>query len=85
MLRRFPKPCGTSGAKPSVNTTWGTSHLADSPSLQELPTVIWNSPLSTFLDYSLAELRQLKTYGEKRVRVVLEVFHAVHEAVGRRG
>jgi hypothetical protein len=53
------------------------------PSLQELPTVIWHSPLSTFLDYSLAELRELKTYGEKRVRVVLEVFHAVHEAVGR--
>ena len=41
------------------------------------------APLSTFLEYSLAELRQLKTYGEKRVRVVLEVFHSVHEVVGQ--
>jgi hypothetical protein len=53
------------------------------PSLQELPTVIWRAPLSTFLEYSLAELRQLKTYGEKRVRVVLEVFHSVNEVVGQ--
>ena len=53
------------------------------PSLQDLPTVIWRAPLSTYLDYSVAEMRQLKTYGEKRVRVVLEVFHAVQEAVGQ--
>ena len=38
---------------------------------------------STYLDYSVAEMRQLKTYGEKRVPVVLEVFHAVQEAVGQ--
>ena len=53
------------------------------PSLQDLPTVIWRAPLSTYLEYSVAEMRQLKTYGEKRVRVVLEVFHAVQEAVGQ--
>lgn len=49
------------------------------PSLQCLPTVIWHAPLSNYLDKSVAEIRQLKTHGEKRVRVVLEVFHSVHE------
>ena len=48
------------------------------PSLQALPTVIWHTPLSDYLGRSLSEIRQLKTHGEKRVRVVLEVFHSVH-------
>ncbi len=48
------------------------------PSLQSLPTVIWHTPLSTYLGKSVAEIRNLKTHGEKRVRVVLEVFHSVH-------
>jgi hypothetical protein len=49
------------------------------PSLQEVPTVIWNTPLEFYLDLSLADIRSLKTHGEKRVRIVLEVFHAVHQ------
>ena len=49
------------------------------PSLQSVPTVIWNTPLSFYLDMTLADLRQLKTHGEKRVRVVLQVFHRVHQ------
>jgi hypothetical protein len=48
------------------------------PSLQSLPTVIWDTPLAFYLDLPLAEIRQLRTHGEKRVRVVLEVFHTVH-------
>lgn len=51
------------------------------PSLQALPTVIWRTPLHVYLDKSLAEIRQLKTHGEKRVRGVLEIFCAVHEAL----
>jgi hypothetical protein len=51
--------------------------------LQALPTVIWDTPLSSYLDYSVAEMRQLKTHGEKRVRVILEVFHSIHEVLGR--
>jgi hypothetical protein len=51
------------------------------PSLQSLPTVIWQTPLSTYLDFSIAEIRQLKTHGEKRVRTILEVFHAVHKVL----
>jgi hypothetical protein len=49
------------------------------PSLQSLPTVIWLTPLGEYVGRPLSEIRQLKTHGEKRVRVVLEVFHAVHE------
>jgi hypothetical protein len=49
------------------------------PSLQTLPTVIWNSPLSNYLDMTLADMRLLKTHGEKRVNVVLEVFYTVHQ------
>jgi len=48
------------------------------PSLATLPTVIWTTPLNFYLDQSLGEIRQLKTHGEKRVNVVLEVFHNVH-------
>jgi hypothetical protein len=51
------------------------------PSLQDLPTVIWQTPLRQYLDLDLAEIRQLKTHGEKRVRVVLEVFSRVHDAL----
>lgn len=48
-------------------------------SLQSLPSVVWNTPLGFYLDMSLAEIRELKTHGEKRVAVVLEVFHNIHE------
>jgi hypothetical protein len=49
------------------------------PSLQNLPTVIWRTPLDKYLDLTVAEMRRLKTHGEKRVRAILEVFHSVHE------
>ena len=49
------------------------------PSLQKLPTVIWREPLSTYIDSTLADLRGLKTYGEKRIQGILEVFYSIHE------
>jgi hypothetical protein len=49
------------------------------PTLQALPTVIWHTPLDFYVNHTVAEIRQLKTHGEKRVRVVLEVFYLVHE------
>ena len=55
------------------------------PSLNDLPTVIWTTPLSDYLPLSLAALRDRKTYGEKRVRVVLEVFRAIHQVLGKLG
>jgi hypothetical protein len=54
-------------------------HLA--PSLQALPTVIWHSRLEEYADRSLADIRALKTHGEKRVHAILEVFCTVHEAL----
>jgi hypothetical protein len=53
------------------------------PSLQSLPTVIWQTSLDWYLDRSLSEIRRLKTHGEKRVRVVLEVMHGVYEVVSK--
>lgn len=52
------------------------------PTLQALPTVVWHTPLSDYVDLSLNDIRQLKTHGEKRVRAILEVFWGIHEALG---
>jgi hypothetical protein len=51
------------------------------PSLQSLPTVIWHSRLEEYADRSLADIRSLRTHGEKRVHAILEVFCTVHEAL----
>ena len=51
------------------------------PSLQTLPTVIWRSPLANYADLTLADIRQLKTHGQKRVEAILEIFCTIHEAV----
>jgi hypothetical protein len=51
------------------------------PSLQALPTVIWHSRLEEYSDRSLADIRSLKTHGEKRINAILEVFCTVHEAL----
>ncbi|MFV2066426.1 MAG: hypothetical protein ACC645_05560 [Pirellulales bacterium] len=51
------------------------------PTLEKLPTVIWHTPLEEYMNLSLAEIRQLKTHGEKRVRAVMEVFWLVHETL----
>ncbi len=55
------------------------------PTLQALPTVIWHTPLEHYVNHTVAEIRQLKTHGEKRVRVVLEVFYLVHEMLSGAG
>jgi hypothetical protein len=55
------------------------------PTLQALPTVIWHTPLANYMNRTVAEIRQLKTHGEKRVRVVLEVFYLVHEMLSDSG
>src|SRR4029077_10667260 len=55
------------------------------PTLQALPTVIWHTPLDHYVNHTVAEIRQLKTHGEKRVRVVLEVFYLVHEMLSSAG
>lgn len=51
------------------------------PTLRALPTVIWHTPLAEYADRTLAEIRGLRTHGEKRVHAILEVFCTIHEAV----
>mgnify|MGYP005832551533 CR=1 FL=1 len=48
------------------------------PSLRQVTRVIWRTPLDTYARLTLAEIRRLKTHGEKRIRAILQVFHAVH-------
>jgi hypothetical protein len=55
------------------------------PSLRNMTRVIWNMPLGAYTGLGLAEIRAMKTHGEKRVRAILEVFHAVHALVAQMG
>jgi hypothetical protein len=47
--------------------------------------VIWNSTLAEYAKLSLAEIRGMKTHGEKRVRAILEVFYSVHSMIANIG
>jgi hypothetical protein len=55
------------------------------PSLQNMKRVIWSTPLGAYATSTLAEIRAMRTHGEKRVRAVLEVFHAAHAIVAGMG
>jgi hypothetical protein len=46
--------------------------------LHDLPRVIWSTPLATYAALTLAEIRRLKTHGEKRVRRVVTIFGRLH-------
>jgi hypothetical protein len=55
------------------------------PSLRNVTRVIWNTPLGAYTSMPLAEIRSMKTHGEKRIRALLEVFYAVHTIVAGMG
>ena len=55
------------------------------PTLRNMTRVIWNTPLEAYTQFSLGEIRAMKTHGEKRVRAILEVFHSVHVLVANMG
>jgi hypothetical protein len=55
------------------------------PSLRDLPTVIWATTLGEYLDNTLDDLRELKTHGRKRIQTVLEVFFIVHSIFDEAG
>jgi hypothetical protein len=55
------------------------------PSLQNMTRVIWNTPLGVYTSSTLADIRAMKTHGEKRVRAILEVFHVVHSLTSGMG
>lgn len=46
--------------------------------LADLPRVVWHKPLGDYTELRLAQVKSLRTHGEKRVRAVLEVFGALH-------
>src|SRR3990172_8999049 len=55
------------------------------PTLKNMTRVIWNAPLETYTSATLAEIRTMKTHGEKRVRAILEVFYSIHCLVAEMG
>jgi hypothetical protein len=55
------------------------------PSLRDLSRVIWHTPLEHYAEKTLAELRALKTHGEKRVGAILQVFYGIHAVVAQVG
>ncbi len=55
------------------------------PALQHLPTVIWHTPMDDYMDHTVAEIRAMKTHGEKRVRVILEIFCVAYEVLATAG
>ena len=55
------------------------------PSLQNMTRVVWNTPLGVYTSSTLAEIRAMKTHGEKRVGAILEVFHVAHTLVAGMG
>lgn len=82
-LETFNSRAVTEGQWAKWKTTVARHRLNSLPlgrlarNLIEITSVIWNSPLGNYLPYSLEELRQLRTYGEKRVSSILEVFYTI--------
>lgn len=48
-------------------------------SLRDLPRVIWNAPLETYSNMSLADIRSMKVHGAKRLNAILSVFGTLHK------
>jgi len=53
------------------------------PTLGELTRVIWNCTLGEYCTKTLAEMRDIRTHGEKRVTAILRVFHCVCSIVSK--
>jgi hypothetical protein len=53
-------------------------------SLRDLPKAAWQSPLGRYTGLSLAEIRDLKGHGEKRVRAVVQTFGEIYRMLGSR-
>jgi hypothetical protein len=51
------------------------------PTLKNMTRVIWNTPLENYARMTLAEIRTLKTHGDKRVRAILDAFHSIYTIV----
>jgi hypothetical protein len=51
-------------------------------SLRDLPKAAWQSPLGRYTGLTLAEIRELKGHGEKRVRGVIQTMGDVYHMLG---
>ncbi len=51
------------------------------PTLTEMPSVMWNTPLSFYMDFSLHDIRNLKGLGKKKVGAILEVFYELYKVL----
>jgi hypothetical protein len=54
-------------------------------SLQKMTKVVWNKPLSTYTNHTLAEIQTLKTHGKRRLHAILDVFYSLHNLVSNAG
>jgi hypothetical protein len=53
------------------------------PTLQALPRATWSTPLERYLDQNLAEIRELRAHGAKRVQVVLEIMSQLYAMIAQ--
>lgn len=62
-----------------VRNGLSSEHLGRlAPSLKNMTRVIWNTPMGAYTSSTLADIHTMRTHGDKRIRALLEVFHAVH-------
>jgi hypothetical protein len=54
-------------------------------SLQNMTKVIWNAPLESYINYTLADMHGMKTHGKRRIHAILEVFYSIHTLVANMG
>ncbi len=54
-------------------------------SLKDISRAIWDTPLEYYAGKTLAQMRAMKTHGEKRVGAILEVFHGIHAVIAHVG
>lgn len=86
--RRLAVGCDPANISEVTWATWratvATHRLGHEPlgcfadELRELPRAIWSLPLDYYAGLTLAEIRRLKTHGEKRVRSVVTLFGRLH-------
>ncbi|HUY92285.1 MAG TPA: hypothetical protein VMV10_26325 [Pirellulales bacterium] len=52
-------------------------------SLRRLPRTLWSTRFNAYLELSLAEIRERKSHGEKRVAAILEICARLHQLLLR--
>lgn len=76
---RWEKWCASVVAQGLEGETFGRFAAA----LDRLPRGLWRVTLGTYARRSLAEIRQLKAHGDKRVTAIADVFKQIHSIVSQ--